>query len=54
MIRRRKKKKERSFTGMFEKKIIEPIDILERQGPELLDELPYNRDPEKQPKMTFS
>ena len=39
---------------MFEKKIIEPIDILERQGPELLDELPYNRDPEKQPKMTFS
>jgi len=53
MIRRRKKK-ERSFTGIFKEKIIEPTDILERQGPELLDELPYERDPEKQPKMTFS
>lgn len=54
MIQRRKKKRERSFTGMFKEKIIEPTDILERQGPELLDELPYERYPEKQPKTTFS
>ena len=53
MIRKRKKK-ERSFTGIFKEKIIEPTGILERQGPELLDELPYERDPKKQPKMTFS